>query len=278
MAQVSKFLVSVLILTFIACILLFASFVLPWWGLTRENQDEYDGNTVMSYGGYSLDLRCGTLGERSGISIYTADGATPLLFKIVGVMVIGAMITTSLFLLSALLLASGRLSGIKLPVILVSISLGLCLAAPIVFMIGLPNAMESDIETEYEREGMDYEPPQQDDPTKSFFGDHREDYGDDEYTETSWGGDIGWYLMLVVFALLILSLVFTIVGGVRMRRGTMEGPPFYEPQYEPPPRRMDHRRPRGPRDTYEGRRERYPEPEREDRYEYDDRSEHWRMY
>jgi hypothetical protein len=80
------------------------------------------------------------------------------------------------------------------------LALVFCLLAPIIFMIALPIAMRDDAE-----EDGDYDEPDRNDPTKSFFGSYEEEsfYGT---TESNWGGDIGWFLSFVSFIFLAISV------------------------------------------------------------------------
>jgi hypothetical protein len=187
----------------VGIVLLLVSFILPWWGLNIE----IEGTT--SGGGFGASISSGISFQGSGTSFYIG-GVTKVVYIVAAILIILALICASLMVTSLMI------SLVHNNKIIPSLSrqfgvlaLVFCLLAPIMFMITLPMAMRSDAEREADD---NYEEPDRDDPTKSFFGSYEEEgssFFGARTTKSNWGGDIGWILSFVSSLFLAISVILT---------------------------------------------------------------------
>ena len=205
-------------------VLLLVSFILPWWGLHLE----MDGS---SEGGFGVSISSGISYQGSGTGFYIG-GSTSIVYFTAAILIILALICASLMVTTLIISLINNNIKPKLPLQLSVLALVFCLLAPIIFMIALPMAMKADAEKKAEDRGVEYDEPDRDDPTKSFFGSYEEE-GDiySGTTKSNWGGDIGWVLSFVSFLFLAISYFM-----IRPRK-TVPPPTQYTPQmaYKPEP-------------------------------------------
>ena len=179
-----------LIFGIIAMLLIVTTLILPWWGMhtIREDVDLHDGDKYYS--------ESGGIGFYSyGTSLYSGEFSVPALFGATTMLMIIALIFTALFITMVFLYEMEKIRTLKLAKILGVLALIFCLIAPIIFAAAFPGAMKADEEKRAEDSDEEYESPDHDDPTKSFFGDYKDTDEDEYYKDTttqSWGGDIGW--------------------------------------------------------------------------------------
>ena len=275
--------VLALMFAVIGIVLLMVSLMLPWWGVHYERDSESKGgnNDYHSESGGGISVTSGLAYGVGRTSLYSGSFSTPIVFGVTAMFLILALIFSSLMITAILLSWFGKLRKAKLPMIFGILAIIFCLLAPIVFMAALPSAMKTDAEKNAENSGGDYEAPDHDDPTKSFFGNY-EDTEEDEYdidkTKQNWGGDIGWILSFVSFAMLLISVVMVIPRRRKIPPPPPEpiykripSPPHQEQydrgplpeQYDrgPPPQRFDRVPPPPPQDLgydHQPARERYP--------------------
>ncbi|KPJ87602.1 MAG: hypothetical protein AMJ53_17890 [Gammaproteobacteria bacterium SG8_11] len=202
------------IIGIIAILLIVTTLILPWYGMhsVREDKD-LDGDFNYYYeSGYGVSVTGGIGYYGSSMSLYSGAFSTPALFGITTLLMVMALICTALFIAMVFLYEMEKIRSLKLAKILCILALIFCLLAPIIFAVALPGAMRADAEKRAEDSDQDYESPDHDDPTKSFFG-YYKDVDEDEYeietTEQSWGGDIGWFMAFVAFALICVSFFMT---------------------------------------------------------------------
>jgi hypothetical protein len=194
-------------------VILAASFVLPWWGMYFEYERiRLDTDETISYSdaGFGISVSSGISWEDTGTSLYIRNSVTTIVCAIAAMLVIMALVFASLMIAGLMVDLLRRTVKSRIPMMFGMFALFFCLLAPIVFMIALPIAMEADARSEASLDGDEYEVPDHDDPTKSFFGSHREeDTGSSwvEVEETTWGGDIGWFLVFLSAALFIVTVV-----------------------------------------------------------------------
>jgi hypothetical protein len=214
----------------VGMVLLLVSFILPWWGLHLE----IDGSA--SGGGFGVSISSGISYQGSGTSFYIGD-STPIVYSTAAILIILALIFTALMITALMIsLINNYYIRPKLPFQLGVLALVFCLLAPIIFMIALPMAMKADAEEKAEDSGFEFNEPDRDDPTKSFFGSYEEEGG--FYSgeiKSNWGGDIGWVLSFISFLFLAIS-----VNLIRPRRPAplpQQLPPqqTYMPTAQPPP-------------------------------------------
>jgi hypothetical protein len=201
----------------IGTVLLMVSFVLPWWGLHVEIEGSSSG------GGFGVSISSGISYQGSGTSFYIGD-STPIVYSTAALLIILALICSSL-MVTALIISLIN-NNIKPDLIqrLGVLAIVFCLFAPIIFMIALPIAMKADAEKNAEDGGYEYDEPDHDDPTKSFFGSYEEEGGFfSGTTKSNWGGDIGWVLSFISFIFLVIS-----VNMIRPRK-TTSPPPQAQP-------------------------------------------------
>ena len=220
-----------------AMVLLMASFVLPWWGIYTESESRrLDPDELMWHneGGFGVSISSGISFQGGGTSLYNRGHVTSFIYAIAAMLLVLALIFASLMITGLMLDIIHRNLKSRLPMMFGVFAVFFCLLAPIIFMIALPVAMETDARKEAADDGDEYEEPDHDDPTKSFFGSHEEEEDDGWRVSTltqSWGGDIGWVLSLVSAVLLIISVVMIKPGK------TAQLPSQYPPegayQHEP---------------------------------------------
>ncbi len=213
-------------LALIAFILLMTSFILPWYGIHEKREYEYsDGDTeINEYGsGFTLSFFISPAGY-GGATLYGGT-ATSGIFMLASLLLIAGLIFIGLFLLSILFKFGGKINQTNTLRTLGVLAMIFCILAPMIFMIGLPGALKSDAEKSAKNSGSQYEEPDHDDPTKSFFGSY-EDVDEDSFSKqtdtTSWGGDIGWVFAFVSFVFLLISFIM-----VRSQRETVPVPQPY---------------------------------------------------
>ena len=98
----------------------------------------------------------------------------------------------------------------NLPLLFGFFALIFCLIVPIYFMNGVPDAFSGI--------GIRYEPGEDDisdrqHPSTNFFGSYEDKTETSQYKETkvtSWGGDIGWFLAWISFAMVLISFILII--------------------------------------------------------------------
>lgn len=204
----------------VGIVLLFVSFVLPWWGFYRYIDGEASGF------GYGISISSGIEIGGGGTSFYTG-GVTKTVYFVAAMLIILSLVCASLMVTNLIIdLIRGNINS-NLSMQFGVLALVFCLIAPIMFMIALPMAMRTDAEREAEEDGDEYEEPDHDDPTKSFFGSHEEvdsSFFDTRTTRRNWGGDIGWFLSFV-------SSVFLAISVIMLMRSRKETP--YAPQAQP---------------------------------------------
>jgi hypothetical protein len=208
----------------VGIVLLMASFVLPWWGLYSESESrrlDPDEPIWHSETGFGVSISSGISYQGGGTSLYNLGHVTSVVYSITAMLMVLALIFASLMIAGLMLDFVQRKIKSRLPMMFGVFAVFFCLLAPIVFMIALPIALEADAREEAERDGDEYEEPEHDDPTKSFFGTF-EDEDDDGWRVTSqtrrWGGDIGWVLSFV-------SAVFFIIAVIMIKPRKMATPP-----------------------------------------------------
>jgi amino acid transporter len=263
-----------LVFAMLGLVLLASSFVLPWWGIHTENTN-YDESTgevnYHSEGGGGISISSG-LGFYAGSStIYNiGDAVSKLSIGVVMIMII-AIFSAIMFVASILLKWFGKLDNPKLPKIFGILAIICCLLAPIIFMGAFPGALKSDAEQDAKDSGNEYEEPDRNDMTKSFFGDYKEEdeseYSDD-VTKQSWGGDLGWFFAIIAGIIMILAFVME-------RRGST-APPSYD-YYKKGPAQQQAPAPPPPQTTYQSPGTAYPPspaqqppppPPPQDQYQY----------
>ncbi len=203
-----------LMFSFLALILLLSSFILPWWGLHVETKRvDGDGDTTYRKDGYGIPLSFFYMpvGGTSGATFYGGT-STSLVFTLTAAFVILAMIFTGLFIVSILTLMIDKTEPPNLLKTFGILAMVFCILAPLIFMVGLPGALKADSKEDAEYYDNDYEEPDHDDPTKSFFGSHEEKDedlwdGGSRTDTTNWGGDIGWNLAFVSFIFILLAFL-----------------------------------------------------------------------
>ena len=231
------------------------SFLLPWWGAHSESYsyygNEYSEGSSYAYesgGGLSLISGLGYSpgsGSMGGISLYSGDFSTPGIFRIAVILMVIALILAAIFAVSIFLCGNDILDSTSLPKTLGIIVVIICILAPIIFMVGLPGALEDDAKKTAEMNNREYEAPDHDDPTKSFFGSYSDTVtsnGNIDRTKMSWGGDIGWYMCFISFFIVLISLIMVILTDRDQRRYEMikSYPPepqdrFRQQEYQQPP-------------------------------------------
>ena len=268
--------VMALMFAVIGIVLLIVSLMLPWWGVHTKVEDtsEY-GYSYESGGGVSIASGFGYSG--GGTSMYSGDFSTPLIFGVTTMFMILALLFASLMTVYIIISLFGKNIKPKLPTILGILAIIFCILAPTIFMIALPGAMQADAKKRAEDNGGEYVEPDHDDPTKSFFGEYKDD-SDEEIEKMNWGGDIGWILSLIAFTMLLISVVFVIPkkstfppqqqipqqGYVPKQQSQVQAQqmqPLTQDQYyqDPPPQRYDQAPPPPPQNSpYE-----YPPPPQE---------------
>jgi hypothetical protein len=187
----------------VGIVLLFVSFVLPWWGHYRERDGEASGF------GYGISISTGLEIHGSGTSFYTG-GVTKTVYFVAAILIILALICAALMATNLILDSIRGNIDSNLSMQFGVLALVFCLLAPIMFMITLPMALRTDAEREAEEDGEEYEVPDHDDPTKSFFGSREEEEGflsGSRTTRINWGGDIGWILSFVSSIFLAISVI-----------------------------------------------------------------------
>ena len=212
----------------IGIVLLMVSFILPWWGLHQEIEGTASG------GGFGVSISSGISYQGSGTSFYIGS-STSIVYSAVAILIIIALICASLMVTALIISLIHNNIKPKLPLQLGVLALVFCLLAPIIFMITLPMAMKADAEKKAEDSGSEYDEPDRDDPTKSFFGSYEEEGSFFSGTaKSNWGGDIGWVLSFVSFLFFAIS--------VNMIRPRKTPPPAvqvplersYKPEPQPP--------------------------------------------
>ncbi len=212
----------------IGIVLLLVSFILPWWGLHLEMEGTVSG------GGFGVSISSGISYQGSGTSFYIGD-STPIVYSAAAILIILALICASLMVTALIISLINNNIKPKLSLQLGVLALVFCLLAPIIFMIALPMAMKADAEKRAEDGGYEYNEPDHDDPTKSFFGSYEEEGSFfSGTTRSNWGGDIGWILSFISFLFLAIS-----VNIIRPRK---TAPPptqaqpvrFYNPEPQQP--------------------------------------------
>jgi hypothetical protein len=183
----------------VGIVLLLVSFILPWWGLHLEIEGSSSG------GGFGVSISSGISYQASGTSFYIG-GSTPIVYSAAAILIILALICASLMVTALIISLINNNIKPKLPLQLGVLALVFCLLAPIIFMIALPMAMKADAEKRAEDGGYEYNEPDHDDPTKSFFGNYEEEGGFSITTKSNWGGDIGWVLSFISFLFLAISI------------------------------------------------------------------------
>ena len=131
-----------------------------------------------------------------------------------------------------------KIRTLKLAKILGVLALIFCLIAPIIFAAAFPGAMKADEEKRAEDSDEEYESPDHDDPTKSFFGDYKDTDEDEYYKDTttqSWGGDIGWIMAFVAFGLICISFLMTLPSKGIGSQGPIKRYPVRTPAPQPQP-------------------------------------------
>ena len=243
----------------VGLVILIASFILPWWGAHSESDEkDVDGDYhYHSESGYGISVTNGIGGivfGGGGTSLYSGEFQTPVVFGITTMLLILALIFTSLMITAIALSLFGKLGKRKLPMIFGILALIFCILAPVVFMAALPGAMKADAQKQAEDRDDDYEEPDHDDPTKSFFGNY-EDIDEDEYsidkTKRYWGGDIGWFLAYISF---VMVLIAVIMAAKTPRPSAQYPPPPPRPGFEPappPPAPRSYEPPPPPQQQYE---------------------------
>lgn len=193
-------------------VLLMVSFVLPWWGLHLERERTTSiGSGYYSHeeGGFGVSISSGISYSGSGTSFYIGGFSTPAVYTFTALLMILALIFASLMVTALIITLINKNIKSRSPLLFGVLAIIFCLLAPIVFMIALPGAMKADAEKRAEDSGEDYEEPDRDDPTKSFFGSYEEIENDSHSistTKSNWGGDIGWVLSFVSFSFLVISV------------------------------------------------------------------------
>jgi hypothetical protein len=225
----------------VGIVLLLVSFILPWWGLHLEMDRTMSTGLVTDGGydyheevGFGMSISSGISYSGSGTSFYISGFSTPAIFAFTASLMVLALIFASLMVTALFLTMINKNIKPGLPLRFCVLAIIFCLLAPIVFMIALPVAMKADAEKRAEDSGEDYEEPDRDDPTKSFFGSYEEEEDDGYFigtTKSNWGGDIGWVLSYVSFAFLVISYYM-----IRPRK-TVPPPSQFTPEmaYKPEP-------------------------------------------
>ncbi|UCE36653.1 MAG: hypothetical protein JSW00_14215 [Thermoplasmata archaeon] len=225
-------------LSFIAFILLLSSFILPWYG-THTESEYYDSHNEVGYGmTLSFFLSPSTVG---GATFY-GGSATSGLLTLTAIFVILALIFIGLFFIFSLFKAMDKSGPTYLLKVIGVLGMIFCILAPIIFMIALPGAMKADVEEEAAADGEEYDEPDHDHPTKSFFGSY-EDTDEDDWgrreERASWGGDIGWLLAFVSFVFILIALIISSMEPSAAPPYGMQypGAPPYQPPAGPTPQK-----------------------------------------
>jgi hypothetical protein len=202
-------------------VLLMVSFILPWWGLHQEREG------IGSIGGFGVSISSGISYQGSGTGFYIGT-STSIVYSTAAILIILALICSSLMVTALIISLINDNIKPKLPLRLGALALVFCLLAPIIFMIALPIAMKADAEKKAEDQGEEYNEPDGDAPTKSFFGSYEvEGIG----VKSNWGGDIGWFLSFVSFLFFAIS-----VNMIRPRKTAPPAPQVpTETTYKPEP-------------------------------------------
>jgi flagellar basal body-associated protein FliL len=276
-------------------VLLMVSFVLPWWGLHTEIEEKSTTGAEVYYveGGFGISISSGISYGNSGTSFYIGDFSTPKVYTAAAILMILALIFATLMTVTIILNWLRKNMKSKLPIMLGVLAIMFCLLAPLIFMAALPGAMKADEEKEAKDNVIPYNEPDHDDPTKSFFGSYEDKDNDSssiDITRTNWGGDIGWTLSFVSFALLLISVIMVIPRKPAPPRSRRPPDWEYESEFEPepepkptqserydrrpPPRRRSDEHPQPHRERYDPRppphQDRYERPPPpDDNYEYD---------
>jgi amino acid transporter len=211
----------------LAIILLISSFILPWWGFNQETEHEVDGETRSYSQGYGITLPFyfTTTGGIGGATLYGGSAMSSLIL-LTTLFIMCSLIFMCLFLVFLVSKFIEIPDAMKLLNAVGILAMIFCLMAPLMFMFAFPSALEENTREQQEFYGMDYEEPDRDDPTKSFFGNYEEeeeDFWDGPRTErATWGGDIGWFLSFFAF-------IFFLMAMIMLSSGVRERPPMQAP-------------------------------------------------
>lgn len=199
----SKRIYIMMVFLIIGLLLLFVSFILPWYGF-QQITDRFDRdtgeNTYHSESGFGVPISRGWGAEvyNGHTSLFSGDQNVPFIFLLTSLLVIFALVFISLFSFSIIIKIIQN-EYKKPPLIFGVLAVIFCLLAPLIFMISLPSAMNADAE---ESDSVD--------TPNSFFGSTKKitNYGSRKIvTERRWGGDIGWYLAWISFLLILIAFI-----------------------------------------------------------------------
>jgi len=226
-----------------ALILIAASLLLHWWTIhTTQGSSNYQWYNIDQTQAYPLTEGEYIVGDSyvGGSMVYAVGYDVPVLCGIVIILLIISIVFVMLFLISVYLCKSGRVSR-SVPLIIGIITMLLLISAPLLFMMMLPVSIENDHERLAELQGREYEPPDHDHPSKSFFGSYEAEGSDEanvwyslsneETLKQQWGGDLGWMLAFLSLGMFLVSFV-----ELALRNGG--GPP------EPPDTKYDREEPK----------------------------------
>jgi len=198
----SKKLSSALTFCIVGIVLLNASLVLPWWGTHTETTYKSDYNEGVTESGMGITLFSYPM---TGGSLYSGSYMTPWLFMITAFMVILGMVFGGIMAGNLLLQGNGKGGSLGLARKMGIFAMVMCFVAPAVFAIALPTAMRTDAQTRAEQYGGDYEEPDHEDPSKTFFGTYTEDEDDYAKSVKVWGGDFGWIFSFMAFIMFLMA-------------------------------------------------------------------------
>ncbi len=193
----------------VGIILMSIALVLPWYQMSYE----YDSSEGTMGAGADQFIHMDS-GDQTKWSFVMSE-TLGMVGLVIGVIALMFLLISSL---------GGQPS--KMPMIFTLIAAILCILAPMILMATLPGAFEADAKEAND----DWEQPDHDAYTKSFFGSY-EDKEDD--SKDSWGGDVGWFLAIVAFVMFLLAFIFILRGKKTQAPAPM--PPQQPPLQQQPP-------------------------------------------
>lgn len=180
----------------IAVILLIITLSMPWW--TFKSKTEFGGETQKSTHRMTPMLLPQTSSDQQDttnisttINITTWITTIGTISSVIAVMMLGIAI------------GSDKSKFRKIGAALLIAGLILAVVAPVFFMVEMPNSYKKD---RYEDQDL----PDHDSPAKSFFGSY-----DEENSELSWRGGIGWFLSFISAAILGIGAVLALKSDKR---------------------------------------------------------------
>jgi hypothetical protein len=225
----------------VALALLISTFFLPWFGIHNINE-EYDLDTgELEYryeNGLGFNMFSITGYGGGGMTLYSGGTSISILYFICAMLLIIALIAMLLYMFSIFMKWVKKIENVKMNKMIQTfaiLTIVCCLLSPIIFMVGQPAALKADAKTRAEETGGEYEEPDHNDPTKSFFGSYEEkdeSSYDRSIDKTTWGGDIGWFMAFITLVFVLISFI-----NIRKTDSVPKGSDYYsDPRSEQPVR------------------------------------------